>query len=235
MSAMENAGADEIPDEAERKGIGTPATRAGIIEKLVQKGFVERKGDKKTKVLIPTGKGEALVKFVPDEIQSPSMTADWEEKLLQIERNGFSPDEFMSGITGMVTDLVQNAKRVDGADSILPPKGMAIGKCPACGADVIDRQKGYFCSNRGCKFAIWKDNRYFDSIGKKLTGSIAEKLINDGRVKLKGCKSAKTGKSFDATLVLSAGEDGQAQFSLEFEKKKPANSNGKGKTGRKVK
>ena len=220
LSAMEAAGADEIPKEAERRGIGTPATRASIIEKLVQKGFVERRGDKKTKILVPTSKGEALVTVVPEQIQSPSMTAEWEEKLLMMERGSYASDRFMGEITAMVSDLVQNSKRVDGAETLLPQKGTVMGRCPACGADVLDRPKGYFCSNKECRFALWKNNRYFDSIGKKLTSAIAEKLLTAGRVKMKGCKSAKTGKSFDATLVLSTGEDGQAQFSMEFEKKK---------------
>lgn len=220
LSAMEAAGAEEMPKEAERRGIGTPATRAAIIEKLVQKGFVERRGDKKTKILIPTSKGEALVTVVPEQIQSPSMTAEWEEKLLMMERGSYEPQQFMGEISAMVSDLVRDSKRVDSAETLLPQKGAVMGSCPACGAEVLDRAKGYFCSNKECRFALWKNNRYFDSIGKKLTSAIAGKLITAGRVKLKGCKSAKTGKSFDATLVLSTGEDGQAQFSMEFEKKK---------------
>lgn len=220
LSAMEAAGAKEMPKEAERRGIGTPATRAAIIEKLVQKGFVERRGDKKTKILIPTSKGEALVTVVPEQIQSPSMTAEWEEKLLLMERGSYEPRQFMGEISAMVSDLVRDSKRVDSAETLLPQKGAVMGRCPACGAEVLDRPKGYFCSNKECRFALWKNNRYFDSIGKKLTSTIAGKLITTGRVKLKGCKSAKTGKSFDATLVLSTGEDGQAQFSMEFEKKK---------------
>ncbi len=220
LSAMEAAGAEEMPKEAERRGIGTPATRAAIIEKLVQKGFVERRGDKKTKILIPTSKGEALVTVVPEQIQSPSMTAEWEEKLLLMERGSYEPRQFMGEISAMVSDLVRDSKRVDSAETLLPQKGAVMGRCPACGAEVLDRPKGYFCSNKECRFALWKNNRYFDSIGKKLTSAIAGKLITTGRVKLKGCKSAKTGKSFDATLVLSTGEDGQAQFSMEFEKKK---------------
>lgn len=220
LSAMEAAGAEEMPKEAERRGIGTPATRAAIIEKLVQKGFVERRGDKKTKILIPTSKGEALVTVVPEQIQSPSMTAEWEEKLLKMERGSYEPQQFMGEISAMVSDLVRDSKRVDSAETLLPQKGAVVGNCPACGADVLDRPKGYFCSNKECRFALWKNNRYFDSIGKKLTSAIAGKLITAGRVKLKGCKSAKTGKSFDATLVLSTGEDGQVQFSMEFEKKK---------------
>ena len=225
LSAMETAGADEIPKEAERRGIGTPATRASIIEKLVQKGFVERQGDRKAKILVPTRKGEALVTVVPEAIQSPSMTAEWEEKLLRIERGEYDPSRFMAEIADMIQDLVRNYPCIDGAEIILPANGTVMGTCPACGADVLERQKGYFCSNGDCRFALWKNNRYFDSIGKKLTASMAEKLITTGQVKLKGCKSAKTGKSFDATLVLSTGDDGQARFSLAFESKKKERPN----------
>jgi len=217
LSSMESAGADEIPEDAERKGIGTPATRAGIIEKLVQKGFVERKGDKKTKILVPTSKGDALVTVVPEQIQSPSMTAEWEEKLLDIERGGYEPAQFMEEITDMIKDLVQNYEVIGGADTIFPPRGTVMGSCPVCGADVLDRPKGYFCSSKDCRFALWKDNRYFASIGKKLNASIAEKLITNGKVRLKGCKSAKTGKSFDAVLVMNTDEKGSVQFALEFE------------------
>jgi DNA topoisomerase-3 len=215
---MEAAGADEIPEEAERRGIGTPATRAGIIEKLVQKGFVERKGDKKTKILVPTSKGEALVTVVPEQIQSPTMTAEWEEKLLQMERGQYEASHFMEEINSMIRDMVENYECVSGADVLLPPKGAVVGNCPACGAEVLDKPKGYFCSNKECRFALWKSNRYFDSIGKKLTASIAEKLLVNGKVRLKGCKSARTGKTYDATLVMNTDEKGKAQFSLEFEK-----------------
>jgi DNA topoisomerase-3 len=218
LSSMEAAGADEIPEEAERRGIGTPATRAGIIEKLVQKGFVERKGDKKTKILVPTSKGEALVTVVPEQIQSPTMTAEWEEKLLQMECGQYEASHFMEEINSMIRDMVENYECVSGADVLLPPKGAVVGNCPACGAEVLDKPKGYFCSNKGCRFALWKSNRYFDSIGKKLTASIAEKLLVNGKVRLKGCKSARTGKTYDATLVMNTDEKGKAQFSLEFEK-----------------
>lgn len=220
LSAMEAAGADETPKEAERRGIGTPATRAGIIEKLVQKGFVERRGDKKTKILVPTSKGEALVTVVPEQIQSPSMTAEWEEKLLMMERGNYAPARFMDEITAMVSGLVQDSKRVNGADTLLPQGGTVVGSCPACGADVLDRTKGYFCSNKECRFALWKNNRYFDSIGKKLTLPIAEKLLKDGRAYLKDCKSRKTGKNYNATLVLSTEDNGAARFSLEFDNTK---------------
>ncbi|MCD7771553.1 MAG: DNA topoisomerase 3 [Oscillospiraceae bacterium] len=216
LQAMETASADEFPDEAERKGIGTPATRAGIIEKLVQKGFLERKGSGKVKNLLPTDKGEALVTVTPEQIQSPSMTAEWEEKLVQIEHGAYAPEAFMEEITGMVTELVQNYEAVKGAQVLMPERNV-IGNCPHCGAEVVDRQKGWFCANRQCRFVLWKDNAYFNKIGKHLTKQMAEKLLRDRRIRVKDCVSQRTGKTYNATVLLSAEEDGRAVFSMEFE------------------
>ena len=169
LQAMENAGAEEMPEDAERKGLGTPATRAGIIEKLVRTGFLERTGNKKTKYLIPTQKGTALVTILPEQIQSASMTAEWEEKLLEIERGKYSGDAFMGEIEAMISDLVKNYQIVPDAEILMQKqKSQGIGKCPVCGNDVIEGAKGWFCVNRFCPFALWKQNRYFDSIGKKL-------------------------------------------------------------------
>lgn len=231
LAAMEAAGAGEIPEDAERRGIGTPATRAGIIEKLVQKGFVERRGSRKAKTLVPTAKGEALVTIVPEEIQSPSLTAEWEEKLLLIERGGYAPERFMEEISSMVKDLVRNTRRARDADALLPPRGTPIGPCPACGSEVMETPKGYFCSNGECRFAIWNDSRYFESIGKGLTPFLAGKLLKEGKVMMRGCKSKRTGKGFDAMLLLSVSEDGKPRFSLEFEKK--GKSGGSGKSAQK--
>ena len=218
LQAMENAGAEEMPEDAERKGLGTPATRAGIIEKLVRTGFLERTGNKKTKYLIPTQKGTALVTILPEQIQSASMTAEWEEKLLEIERGEYSPDAFMGEIEAMISDLVKNYQIVPDAKILMPKqKSQEIGKCPVCGNDVIEGAKGWFCVNRTCPFALWKQNRYFDSIGKKITASVAEKLLANGKVRMKGCKSAKTGKTFDAVLILETDADGKARFRLDFE------------------
>ena len=205
-----------MPDEAERKGIGTPATRAGIIEKLVQKGFIERKGDKKVKYLIPTDKGVALITIMPEQIQSPSMTADWEEKLLRIEHRDYEAEAFMKEIEEMVTSLVNTYEVVKGAD-VLMPKNTVIGKCPHCGSEVIERQKGWFCANRECRFVLWKDNGYFNHIGKRLTSHIVDQLLRDGRAKLKDCKSKKTGKNYNATVLLTTEADGRAKFQMEFD------------------
>ena len=206
LSKMETAGADEMPDEVERKGLGTPATRAGIIEKLVQKGFLERKGDKKTKYLVPTHRGNSLITVMPEMIQSPTMTADWEQKLLLIERGEYDPQVFMTEITEMIEGLIRNYDVVKGAN-VLMAKNKVIGKCPHCGAEVIERKKGWFCSNRECRFAFWKDNAYFSRLGKHMTGQLAEKLVRDGRAKLKDCKSQKTGKTYNCLLYTSDAAD----------------------------
>lgn len=217
LQSMENAGADEMPEDAERKGLGTPATRASIIEKLVSIGFLERKGDKKIKYLIPTHKGTALVTVMPEQIQSPSMTADWEEKLLLIEKKEYSGDDFMQEIKDTILHLVKHYEVIQDAEVLMSKERNSIGKCPVCGSPVANRPKGYFCSDRECRFALWKNNRYFESIGKSLTDSMAEKLLGYGRIKLNGCKSAKTGRTFNATVLMEVDETGRTSFSMEFE------------------
>lgn len=219
LSAMEHASADEMPEDAEHKGIGTPATRAGVIEKLVRIGFVERKGDKKSMSLIPTHKGTALITVMPEQIQSASMTADWEEKLINIEEGTFDSEDFIAEISRMITELVKTYKIIEDAEVLMNPANEPMGTCPCCGKNVVEKSKGYFCESRECSFALWKENRFFDSLGKKLTKQIAEKLIRDGKAKLKGCKSAKTGKSYDCTVVMKV-EDGRCNFRLEFENRR---------------
>ena len=214
LSAMQAAGADSMPEGVECQGIGTPATRAATIEKLVQKGFLERKGSKKTKVLLPTDKGKALITVMPEEIQSPEMTADWETKLLQIERSEMESSEFMTEINTMITELVKNTEMKKGVNALM--KNKIIGICPNCGANVVEREKGWFCENRECRFVLWKDNAFFKRLGKRLDAHVADKLLRDGRVRLKDCKSAK-GKTYNATVLLGTEADGRSKFSLEFE------------------
>ena len=220
LSAMETAGADEMPDEVERKGLGTPATRAGIIEKLVRIGFLERKGDKKTKHLIPTHKGTALVTVMPEQIQSPSMTADWEEKLLKIEHGEYDSDAFMGEISSMVSGLVKTYEAVKGADVLMQPERKVIGSCPACGSDVCETAKGWFCRDKSCKFALWKENRFFQTLGKQMTEELAKQLVNQGKARLTHCYSKKSGRYYDTTVHVETGEDGAAAFKLEFGGKK---------------
>ena len=223
LGAMERAGAGEMPDEAERKGLGTPATRAGIIEKLVHTGLIERRGEKKTKQLIPTHKGAALITVMPEEIQSPVMTAEWEQKLIGIEKKDMEPEEFMSEIEEMIKDLVSTYEVVKDAQVLMHPVCEPMVKCPACGSEVMEKQKGYFCSNRDCSFVLWKDNRFFDSIGKKMTKQMAGSLIREGRVNLRKCTSRKTGNYYDATLVMTTTEKGKIRFDLEFDNSRKKN------------
>ena len=216
LQAMEAASADDFPEEAERKGIGTPATRAAIIEKLVLKGFLERKGSGKVKTLIPTEKGKALITVTPEQLQSPAMTADWEEKLSEVEHGEYVPETFMDEISGMIMELVNNYEIVKGA-KVLMPGTTVIGTCPHCGAEVIERQKGWFCSNRECRFILWKDNAYFKKIGKRLTAQMAERLVRDGRIRVKDCKRKKKKKTYNASVLLTTEADGRPKFQLEFE------------------
>lgn len=218
LQSMETAGADEMPEDAERKGLGTPATRAGIIEKLVRIGFLDRKGDKKVKYLIPTHKGISLITVMPEQIQSASMTADWEEKLKLIEQKNYSGDSFMDEIIGMVSSLIKNYEMVKDAEVLMPRESKKIGKCPLCGKDVIERPKSYSCADRSCKFALWKNDRYFSKIGKSMNESVAKQLLAAGKVNLKGCVSSKTGKKYNATVWINVDENGKYQFSMEFER-----------------
>ena len=223
LSAMETAGKEDLPEEAEHRGIGTPATRAGIIEKLVKKGFLTREGSGKTKNLIPTEKGRALIAVMPEEIQSPAMTADWEQQLLQIERGELEPETFMNEIEQMVASLVETSEAVKGAKTLMKNNGKIVGVCPHCGAEVAEREKGWFCTNRECRFVIWKDNAFFKRLGKHVSAKLVDKLLRDGRARLKDCKSQRTGKTYNASVLMTTGTDGRPQFSLEFE-----NGGGKG-------
>ena len=217
LSAMENAGNADMPKDAERKGIGTPATRAGILEKLVDEGLIERKGKGKTKSLVPTEKGISLIAVLPEQLQSPLLTAEWEQRLKEIEKGEDSAADFLSGINGMITSLVQNAQRNPAADDLFPPAENSVGKCPNCGASVIEKHKGFFCENRTCSFRIWKNNKLLMSNGKPPDKQMIQKLLTDGEVYIKGLKS-KNGKNYSALLVLDCADDGTARISPVFNK-----------------
>ena len=167
---------------------------------------------------MPTHKGIALITVMPEVIQSPGMTVEWEQKLLKVEQKTFSSDTFMKEIEEMLAKLIDTYELVRDAEVLMRPseKFEPIGKCPACGADVVEKQKGFFCSNRNCRFALWKDNRFLDSLSKKMTKQIAADLLKNGRCRLKKCRSVKTGKTYDTTLVLSADEGGKVSFTLDF-------------------
>ena len=215
LSAMETAGAKDMPEDAERKGLGTPATRAAILEKLVNTGFVERKKAKTTVNLIPSQVGVSLVTVLPEQLQSPLLTAEWENRLKQVEHGELEPDAFMNGISSMLRELIQTYTPVRGAEVLFPSGRETIGKCPHCGGSVTESKKGFFCENDGCRFGLWKDNRFFAAKKKALTKAVAAALLKDGRVRLTGCYSEKTGKTYDATVILDDTGD-RVNFKLEF-------------------
>ena len=216
LAAMENAGKEDMPDDAERKGIGTPATRSGIIEKLVSSGFVERRKSKKITNLLPTSTGTALITVLPEQLQSPQLTAEWEHRLKEIERGGIASASFMDGIAAMLNELVQTYKPILGAEVLFPSGREVVGKCPRCGAEVTESPKGFFCENRTCSFVLWKNSRFFAAKKKALTKSLAAALLKNGRAPLKGCYSEKTGKTYDASVFLE--DDGQrAGYKLVFD------------------
>ena len=217
LSAMETAGKEDMPEEAERKGLGTPATRAAIIEKLVATGFVERKRAKKAVSLVPAHTSVSLITVLPEQLQSPLLTAEWEYRLQQVERGELSPDEFMTGIAEMLTELVKTYQVISGAEVLFPSGREVIGKCPRCGSDVTESKKGFFCEKNDCRFGLWRDNKFFAAKRTALTKKVAAALLADGRVKLTGLYSEKTGGTYDATAVLED-TDESVRFRLEFDK-----------------
>ena len=218
LSAMEVAGAKDMPEDAERKGLGTPATRAGILEKLVSTGFVERKKSKKAVQLLPTHDAVSLITVLPEQLQSPLLTAEWEYRLKEIEQSELEPDAFLDGIVQMLKELVSTYRAIQGAEVLFPSDKEIIGKCPRCGSSVTESKQGFFCENAACKFALWKNSKFFSMKKKQLTKTVAADLLNKGKASLSGCFSEKTGKTYDATVLLE--DDGQwANFKLEFAKK----------------
>ena len=217
LAAMETAGKEDMPEEAERRGIGTPATRAATIEKLVQKGFLAREGGGKTKHLIPTEKGCALIAAMPEQLKSPAMTAEWEKKLAEMERNNYTPEQFMEEIESMMKTLVNQYASTPNAPAKAANGAPVVGACPHCGSEVAEREKGFFCASRECRFVIWKDNAFFARLGKRPTRQVVDKLLRDGRARLKDCKSQRTGKTYNASVLMTTEADGRAKFSLEFE------------------
>ena len=218
LSAMEVAGAKEMPDDAERKGLGTPATRAGIIEKLIATGFVERKKAKKSVNLVPAHTGVSLITVLPEQLQSPLLTAEWEHKLKMVEHGELDADAFMAEISRMVSDLVKTYSVIKGAEVLFPSGRDVIGKCPRCGGDVTESKKGFFCESNDCRFGLWRDNKFLTGKKITLTKKMVATLLKDGKIPVKGIFSEKTGKSYDATLVMS--DDGaKTIYSLDFGKK----------------
>jgi len=217
LASMENAGKEDMPDDAERKGIGTPATRAGILEKLVSSGLVERKKSRKITTLIPTQAGNSLITVLPEALQSPLLTAEWEHRLGEVERGTLDAAAFMDGIAALVSELVETYQPIPGAEVLFPSERERVGPCPRCGGAVTERKAGFFCENPACRFALWKDSKFFSAKKKALTKSVAAALLNGGTVKLKGCWSERTGKTYDATVALE--DDGEkTNFKLIFDR-----------------
>ena len=200
LSAMERAGAEDMPEDAERKGLGTPATRAAILEKLVQMGFAQRKG----KQLIPTKDGINLAVVLPEALTSPQLTAEWESRLTEIAKGQADPDEFMAGIEAMMQELVKTYSCIsEDKQKLFQTERIAIGTCPRCGEAVYEGRKNYYCGNRACQFVMWKNDRFFEERRKAFTPKIAAALLKNGKVKVKGLYSIKTGKTYDGTVLLA--------------------------------
>ncbi len=202
LSAMENAGKGDMPQDAERRGIGTPATRSGILEKLVASQFIERKKSKKVSYLRPTQMGVALITVLPEELQSPLLTAEWEHRLKDVESGKLDAADFLADVSEMLHALVQSYTVPPGTDVLFPPEHEVVGICPRCGGKVQERTKGFFCENPACRFAMWKNSRFFEAKKKVFTKKIAAELLKTGKASLKGCYSEKTGKTYDATVVM---------------------------------
>ncbi len=219
LSAMETAGKDDMPEDAERKGLGTPATRAGILEKLVSAGFLERKKSKKTVQLMPSHDAVSLITVLPEQLQSPLLTAEWEYRLGEIERGELTPENFIADISAMLRELVGTYQVVKGTEYLFSTPREVVGRCPRCGGEVAEMQKGFFCQNETCKFAIWKNSKWWAVKKKQPTKALVTALLKSGSARLTGCYSEKTGKTYDATVVLE--DDGQyVGFKLEFDRQK---------------
>lgn len=221
LAAMETAGAGDMPEDAERKGLGTPATRAATLEKLVSAGFVQRK----KKQLIPTEKGTNLILVLPDNIKSPMLTAEWESMLKQVERGGVPAKDFMDGIADMIRALVREHAAPEERFAGLFPDAKengreAVGTCPRCGGTVYEGKKGFFCDNRDCSFALWKENKFFSGKKKTITKPVAAALLKEGRVSVYGLYSEKTGKTYNAVVLLDDTGGKYVNFRLEFPAKK---------------
>ena len=217
LSAMEHAGNAETDPDAERRGLGTPATRAAVIEKLVSAGFAERKG----KQLIPTKDGNNLVCVLPDTLTSPQLTAEWENALTQIAKGAADPEGFMQGIEEMARVLVETYSAVlDDKKDLFKAEKPVLGKCPRCGGDVYEGKKNYYCGNRDCAFVMWKNDRFFEERKTAFTPKIAAALLKDGKANVKKLYSPKTGKTYDGTVLLADTGGKYVNYRIEIPRKK---------------
>ena len=223
LAAMESAGAEdfkEIEGEVERKGLGTSATRAGILEALVKRGYVERV----KKNLLPTDKGQSLIAVLPNALTSAKLTAQWEERLLRVQRGELDNDEFMSSIAAFIKSIVLSENKAKPEYAALFPnerKNAAppLGNCPRCGSPIREGSKGFFCDNAACGFKLWKESKFWTAKKKPLTAAIVADLLKDGRTAIKGLYSEKTGKKYDATVIIDDTGDRFVNFKLDFDKR----------------
>ncbi len=213
LSAMETAGNKEFEKDTEKKGLGTPATRAAILEKLVSSGYVQRKG----KQMIPTEDGVAAIHNIPDYLKSASMTAEWENDLLRMERGEIKPHDFMQGIHGLIDKMLADLRQIPTVVVAPYHNKVSVGSCPVCGNPVHESKLSFCCADRSCKFALWKESRYLANMRKTLDKKMAVDLLKKGRTHVKDFYSVKKDKTFAADLVMRV-EDGRAQYSLEFPK-----------------
>ena len=213
LSAMETAGNKEFEKDTEKKGLGTPATRAAILEKLVSFGYVERKG----KQILPSAEGVTAIANIPDYLKSASMTAEWENELLRMEQGETKPANFMQGINGLLDKMLADLRQIPTVQESTTYNKVSIGDCPVCGKTVCEGRQNFYCSDRDCKFALWKESKYLSGMKKTLTKKMATDLLKKGRTHVKDFYSAKKDKTFAADLVMAI-ENGRAQYSLEFPK-----------------
>ena len=215
LSAMESAGKEDMPEDAERKGLGTPATRAAMIEKLLSAGFVERKG----KSLVPTKDGVNLATILPDMLKSPQLTAEWESRLTDIAQGKADPEDFMRGICDMTRELIKSYSHInEDGKKLFAPDRESVGLCPRCKSPVYEGKKNYYCSDRSCRFVMWKNDKFFESRQTAFSKKIAAALLKDGKAKVKGLYSERTGKTYDGTVLLC--DTGEKYVNYRIEQKK---------------
>ena len=223
LLAMERAGNQDFDEDTEKKGLGTPATRASILEKLVSSGYAKRNG----KQIFPTADGKELIAVLPDYLKSAAMTAEWENKLLLMENGQMDSREFLREITDLIDTMIAGCSAISGEEQGRFHQRESVGICPVCGNPVYEGKKNFYCSNRECAFSLWKENRYLSGMKKLVDKKMAVDLLEKGRTHVKDLYSQKTGRTFAADLLMTA-EDGRANFSLEFPKKKGSGKSGKG-------
>lgn len=216
LAAMETAGNKEFDEKTEKKGLGTPATRASTIEKLVASGYAQRKG----KQIIPTAEGRELIRVMPENLKSAGLTAEWENRLLLMERGELNGEQFMDDIVTMLEEILNGCRKIPEEErNRFQTAKELIGKCPVCGSDIFEGKRNFYCSNRQCDFALWKDNRFLEGMEKKLDKKMAKELLDKACTHVKGLYSKKKDSRFDADLLMTL-ENGKPKFHLEFPKRK---------------